>query len=730
MFLAVAAHAQDLNRESAPPPTAAQAPAPAGDDQVQFSANTLEYDTDTDVVTASGEVRMARQGERLRADKVVWERKTGKVTASGDIAVTNVNGDIAYGDSIELTDTLRDGAVDNMLIVLKRGGRIAAERGTRAEDGTATVFQAAYTPCAVVDSTGCPKDPSWKITAVKVTYRPERNRIYYTGGKFHLFGLPPVPLPSFSHSFDGANDSGVLQPTVRLNRVNGFEVAVPYYLALGPNRGLTLTPHVFTDVLPMMQVNYRELSERGAFSVGGYATVSRRSDDFNSGTNDTSQAFRGYVDGTGRFQFTPEWSLSGSLRLVTDRTFLRRYDISNDDRLRTTLALERVDADSYFSLAGWAVQTLRIDGHQGQQPVVLPEFDYRRIFRDSLLGGNIQVQANTLALSRSEGQDTQRAFASIRWDLRQLTRWGQEVTFTAFGRADAYNTNGILPSTTPLYTGVEGFHGRAIGALAVDVQWPFVGELFGGTQRLTPRLQFVASPKIANLDIPNEDARAVDLEDSNLFALNRFSGYDRWEDSSRVTYGAQWALTLPKTTIDSVVGQSYRLNERPSILPPGTGLSDRFSDVVGRTEVRYDDLVSLIARYRLDKSDLALRRTEVDATVGSRATYALVGYLRLDRNIAGLEDLRDREEIRLGGRVQFTRFWSAFASTVVDLTDRDEDALSLADGFDPLRHRIGVQYQDDCLTLGFTFKREYQSFGDARSGNSYLLTLAFKNLGR
>ncbi len=32
-------------------------------------------------------------------------------------------------------------------------------------------------------------------------------------------------------------------------------------------------------------------------------------------------------------------------------------------------------------------------------------------------------------------------------------------------------------------------------------------------------------------------ARAVDLQDSNLFALNRFPGYDRWEDGSRATYG-------------------------------------------------------------------------------------------------------------------------------------------------------------------------------------------------
>jgi LPS-assembly protein len=71
-----------------------------------------------------------------------------------------------------------------------------------------------------------------------------------------------------------------------------------------------------------------------------------------------------------------------------------------------------------------------------------------------------------------------------------------------------------------------------------------------------------------------------------------------------------------------------------------------------------------------------------------------------------------------------------FGSTVIDLTDRNEDPLSLANGFDPVRHRLGVQYEDDCLKLGVTWKRDYQDTGDARSGNSFLLTLAFKNLGR
>ena len=39
---------------------------------------------------------------------------------------------MAYGDSIDLTDSLKDGMVDNMLLVLERGGRIAARTGTRA----------------------------------------------------------------------------------------------------------------------------------------------------------------------------------------------------------------------------------------------------------------------------------------------------------------------------------------------------------------------------------------------------------------------------------------------------------------------------------------------------------------------------------------------------------------------------------------------------------------------
>ena len=712
-----AAHAQD-----APPPVAATT------EQVDFAADALSYQNDADVVTATGDVRMTRGADKVRADRIIWNRKTGQVRAEGNVKATSAQGDIVYGDTAELTDTLKDGVIENMLLVLADGGRLAAKTSRRV-DGVTTLTEASYSPCPVVDDDGCPRKPSWQVGAVRIVHDPHRQRLTFIGARLEMFGVPLFVIPRFSQPLGNEGSSGLLFPDLRYTRTNGLEVALPYYLKLRPNRDLTITPHIYSQALPAIEGKYRALTDNGAYQISGIGTYGSR---IPLGVaNASTRAFRGYVDASGRFQLDPKWSVSGSIRRATDRTFLRRYDISRDDRLRSTVRLERIDTNSYFSLAGWAVQTLRSGDAQGQIPIALPEVDYRRRFADPLLGGRFDLQLNSLALARSAGQDTQRAFAGLRWDLRKLTTMGQEILLTAYARGDIYHSQGNLLTTTALYRGTGGYQSRGIGAVAAEVRWPFIGAFLGGTQRITPRIQLIASPRTSNLNIPNEDARAVDLEDSNLFALNRFPGYDRWEDGTRITYGLDYAYDAPGWAVTANIGQSYRLTKTNTLLPDGTGLGTRTSDIVGRTTVRYKDFISLTHRYRLDKDGLQLRRNEIDATIGSRSTYATVGYLRLNRNIGSqLEDLRDREEIRLGGRVQVVRFISIFGSAVVDLTDRNEDPLSIADGFQPIRHRLGIAYTDDCLDIGLTWRRDYDNAGDARAGNSYLLRLVFRGLGR
>ncbi len=723
MPLAMFAGGKAAAQEATPAPNVAE------DRAIDFGADTLEYQNDDDVVTASGNVRMTSEGNRLRADRIIWNRRTGMVQAQGNVVATNPGGDALYGDTVELTDSLKDGVINNLLLVLADGGRLAARRGSRVGDIT-TLDSAAYSPCPVIDDGGCPKKPSWRIVAVRIIHDPIRKQLTFKRARIELFGLPLGIIPTFTTAIGDDGHTGVLFPDFQYTRTNGFEIAVPYYLRIASNRDLTITPHVYSAALPALEAKYRALTDNGAYQISAFATYGSRIA-VAATTADRRRDFRGYIAASGRFQLDPDWSIAASLRRVTDRTFLRRYDLSYDDRLRSTANLERIDQKSYFSLSGWAVQTLRTADVQGQIPVALPIVDYRRRIADPWTGGHFELQLNAIALGRSTGQDTQRAFAAARWDLRRLTNFGQEVLLTAYARGDIYHSDENLKTATALYRGVPGYQTRGIGALAAEMRWPFIGHIFGGTQRFTPRIQIVATPATANLRIPNEDARSVDLEDSNLFALNRFPGYDRWEDSSRVTYGVDWAYDAPGLSIAATIGQSFRLNTRSAIFPDGTGLNDRASDIVGRTTIKYRRFLAITHRYRIDKDSFALRRNELDATIGTDRTYATIGYLNLNRGIGPqLEDLRDRQEIRLGGRVQLSKYISVFGSTTIDLTTTTQDPLTTANGYQPVRHRLGIAYTDDCVEIGFTWRRDYDSTGDATRGDSYLVRLAFKGLGR
>jgi len=716
-----------------PAPVAAQAaaPPPSGtvqDETVTFSADRVVYDGDSDVVTASGDVRMDREGNYLAADQVVWDRKTGEVRAIGNVVLLTPQGDKLIGDNVRLTDTLRDGTVENLMVVLEGGGRIAATRGSRL-NGVSTFTNAIYSPCPVTSPTGCPKRPSWAVTAARVIDDPKSPRIRFEGARLQLFGLNLPLLPIFNIAKGNEGVTGLLVPDIALSSRNGLEFALPYHWQIARNRDATITPHLYTAVFPAIEAKYRELNSVGAFQVGGFLTYGTI-DKISSTTPPTARGFRGYFDANGRWQLDPAWTITASLRAASDKTVTRRYDITNDDRLRNVVNAERITPNSYVSIAGWAFQGLRADDHQKQIPFALPAIDAR--FRlDDVAGGHVELQANSLAIERIEGQDTQRAFASVRWDLRRLTPWGQELLLTAYGRGDVYHTDDAEDTTVAIYRGTDGWHGRAIGALAADLRWPFIGSLFGGVQRLVPRIQLVLTPPTTNIDIPNEDARSVDLEDSNLFALNRFPGYDRWEDASRVTYGLDWSLERQNISIDSTIGQSYRFGTLRDIFPEGTGLTGRVSDIVGRTRVRYGRFIDVTHRYRIDKNNLAVRRNEIDLTFGTTQTYVQLGYLRLNRNIdPAIEDLRDKEELRVAARILFRRYWSIFGASVIDLTDRTEDPLSLADGWQPVRNRLGIEYEDECLQLGVTWRRDYERIGTFRKGSTFAIHLALKGISR
>lgn len=714
--------------EDAPAPPPAPETDAAGNRQVAFEADQLRYDENGQTLTATGNV-VLRSGDRsVRADRVVYVRESGRIVAEGRVRLVDENGNQLFTESVELTDRFEAGTMEDLLIALRQGGRLAARSGERTANGAIELSNAAYSACPVETSEGCPRNPTWRITADRVVYDPATDKVSFRGGFLEIFGLRLLPLPLLTISTTGGGQNGFTIPEIQVSRNNGLEVSQGYYWRLKPNMDLAANATLFTMAPPMIEAKLRHLTDLGAYQVTGYATASQRVPD-PSNLAFTRRDLRGYLFANGTFQLDPAWRLTSSIRLASDRTFLRRYNISYDDRLRSLANLERIDDSSYLSVAGWYTQTLRPFAAQGQVPMALPAVDYRKRLDSPVLGGTLQFQGNTLALWRPSGQDSRRGFASAQWDLRRIAPWGQVVQLTALARGDLYQSQGNALTAEPFYRGDPGWQSRAVALGAIDVSWPLVGRLFGGTQVLTPRVQLVAAPSIRNLGIPNEDSRAIDLEDTNLFELNRFPGYDRVEDGVRVTYGVNWQLLRPGWEIRTTLGQSYRFTGNRDFLVDGTGIFNNVSDIVGRTQVRFRDFVRFTHRFRLDKDSFAIRRNEIDATVGSNRTYLELGYLRLNRDITAVEDLQDREEARVAARIAFASYWSVFGSGIFNLTDAQEDPTLTSNGFQAIRTRLGVAYADECLEMGLTWRRDYTASGDFRRGNTFQLYFALRNLG-
>ena len=137
------------------------APPPGAERDIGFEADTIEYDSDADTVIASGNV-VLRDGDRsVRADEVRWDRPAGQIQASGNVRFVDADGNQLYASELELTDKFETGALSDLLLVLREGGRLAAESGERTDDGRIALVRGAYSGCAVTTPEGCPKRPSW-----------------------------------------------------------------------------------------------------------------------------------------------------------------------------------------------------------------------------------------------------------------------------------------------------------------------------------------------------------------------------------------------------------------------------------------------------------------------------------------------------------------------------------------------------------------------------------------
>ncbi|MBO9546930.1 LPS-assembly protein LptD [Caulobacter sp.] len=740
MAFACAAHAQQSFVAIPPTPVVPAAPSDGlGDEGYYLESDLLIRDDKNQIMTAQGAVQARYQGRTLRADQVIYDAKTGSVTADGHVQLLNPDGTAEFADHMEVDKDFKAGFAQNFAARLDQNIKVASVTAVRRNQNIQELNKAIYTPCEV-----CAEKPrpTWSVSADKIVQDKQKQLIYYKNAVIHLWGAPILYMPLFWHPDPSAKrSSGFLAPKIDFSKGRGISYNQPYLYVISPSSDIILSPQINTDVNPFLNVNYRKRFYSGVLEARGGFTYDKdfdiRGDRFGKAT------FRSYILANGKFDIDSKWKWGFSAERVSDALLFDKYKVndvyqqrglftSDDHRLVSQLYATRQDTRSWFSVSAVSVQGLRVVGtttagtanafeNSGAFPLIGPLVEARWEPDSPVLGGRLRLQGTGVMLNRSESQygeapyylptykgqngvDSSRASFKADWRTSTIVGNGLKISPFAQARGDAYSIKTyVSPAAAALGDEDKDTYTRALGVGGVDFSLPFFKPLKnGGNIVLEPLAQVAAGSDSSRVPtvvarngtttyLYNEDSATLEFDETNLFQANKSPGFDLYEGGQRLNVGGRATYSLPNGTGGSVlVGRSFR-SEFDPLLPARTGLQSKSSDWIVAATVTPVRGITGFVRTRLDAQTQEIHRIETGVDAYTKRGWGSIRYLKdeIDSNGARQESFEARGEVKLTKKFSLTTFGQR---------DMVQDVWR--------RRDVGVAYQDDCIRIDVIYQQE------------------------
>lgn len=658
-----------------------------------LQADQLLYDTKNNRVIAQGNVEIYYNNFILTADQVVYDQSANKLIAEGNAQLKDPNGSITRADRFEALDDFRDAFIQSLSVVTADDTRIAAARASRREGNVTEYERGKFTPCK--NDPGMP--PLWCISAARIIHDQKAASISYQDAQFEFFGIPVVYLPYFEHADPSVKHrSGFLMPGFNNSTTLGFGFETPYYFALAPNYDFTFHPKYWSNYGMLWQGDWRHRLANGEYTVS-FAAIDQGRDDTAVGSGINDAGWRGSVQTKGQFSLSSWWRFGWDVTVDSDDSFRRFYQLDpilQTDRVNTVY-LQGMSDRNYFSAKMYQFGGLLLTDTPYSNSWVHPVIDYNYILGSPVIGGELSFTGHARSMTRSDGVDTNVAVAEVNWRRKMVDPIGQ--VWTPFGnvRGDVFNF-----SEAPLpYTSDTVF--RGVAAAGMLYSYPFVANTSFGSHVLAPTAQIIGRTSRGNqTNLPDEDAKSLVFDDTLLFDIDKFSGYDRYETGTRANVGLQYTFQANNGLYArAVFGQSYQLAGQNAFADPGldptgkfnyspvSGLETNRSDYVAGIYLMPLQGVSLISQARFDEKDWSLRRqdTMLQSTYGPLTGSVAYTYSAFDP-VTGLLDKQQEAITTLG--LKLTNNWAILGTLRYDIDARQR-----------IQDVYQVKYSDECFVL-------------------------------
>jgi len=699
-------------------------------DRVVFEADTVTRQSTESPVVAEGNVK-AYYGERfITSDRIVYDPTTDIVTAIGNVSVTEADGQTYFADDVVLTGDMADGVINNFSALLEDDSRLASATLVKEGEERNILNRAVYTGCEVCEEDGSGKTPSWQVKALKVIQDKDDKVIRFRNAFFEVKGVPilytpylQIPDPTVKRQ------SGLLAPAFGTTTTQGAYLETPYYWAISDYQDFTFSPKFMEEQGVLFQGEYRINNWRGGSVIqAGIIDANEDSEYFISGrSSGNTPGTRFHIFGKGYQDYAENWRASFDANYVSDKRYLRTYDISRrgelaqveelfrPDRLNSEFKLQRRTDSSLFAVEGLAFQSLRNNEDNSFAAQGLPRIRYNGVFDMPAIGGQTTLNGQFLSLYRENGLKSHLTTVSADWERRFTTSNGH--LFRVFGevRGDVHSYRDLEAgnevcnmanlnmaayqeciATLPIpEDGGSTAVSRFLPTAGVEWAYPLAKQTQNATYIVEPRIQLIASPEADYIgDILNEDSQYYEFDTTTLFTENKSAGYDIWEDGQRANVGlAATAIFDNGLSLEGEIGQQFRSEESSVYSAYGlqTGLGDTQSDIVGTFGVSWKEYINLENSFRLDKDDGTVRRAETQLSGAFGRVSGSASYLKVQQpDLAGLN--QEEEFINATVKFDITEEWAIAAATIRDITAGENT-----------REQLSLIYQDECtrIILGY-----------------------------
>lgn len=657
---------------------------------------------------------------RLEGGAVI---RRGRTVIKGDVIVYDPDTDIAdiKGNATLLKDSTyfkgteaklqldaQEGWMEKPDYELRDiGGYGNASRVDFKEGGEFELEKLRYSTCR-------PENLDWYLTASRMDVEQDTKSAVGTNAVLHFFNVPVLYTPVFALPVGSERRSGFLSPTygtVSRGGVKGWDITLPYYVNIAPNRDMTLFPRYIEGRGEQLGGEFRyldrnysgvvtaEVLDDAAFGKNRWAFGLKHTQNLATGLvgytdfNKVSDDF--YVDDLGK-------SLNGVINRQFNQEVGTRYANNGWSILSRFQSFQTLLPDPLTA----ATESLPYD----REPQVNAKY----------------AKNNWNSLNFTfESDATRFTYKGAVKDNRKFSAGNRAYAVTSVAKPMMTPGSYLTPKLTVRSTqySVDPFPGQpdlnrnvTLPTFSLDSGLVFERDALELTSifnrnilmTLEPRAFYVYTPYRYQADLPLFDTADSGFGISQIFSENTFVGNDRVADNNKVTIGVTSRILDADTGIERLRGV---LAQRIDMEGQRVGLTANQAQQSKRSDLLAGFSTRLIGNFNLD--GLAQYNEQISKVVQQSVTASYRPEVKKLVNVSykrtvDVNKNATTDQYEVSGQWPIARQWYGVARYNYDLISNRI-----------LNRVAGLEYDADCWVMRLV-QRRYQNTSVMATSEIYM----------